>query len=354
MNDPLSPAIELTSRLVAISSVTGDHAGQAAVQDACVDYLSRHDLEVSGSRDARPWTLVRTRKNPAVLFVCHTDTVPVGDVNDWGRDPHSGVVRGDTIHGRGSVDMKGGLAAAVTTLADAAARGLGVGLLMTADEEIGGVGAAEIAESTILGFTPELVIVPEATDNIYSRGHRGAAWFDVVAHGRSAHGSTPEAGINAITLLSDRVISRLDQAPLSRDEYLGSDTINLGMISGGQAPNIVPDRAELTLDCRTVNGGAALKAWLDSLGPQFRVNQRFDLPSLNTRTVPEVMEQFPASGPATYFTDAAVIQVLVSGAPTIIWGPGHPDQMHTVDELMHIDSLEQALRNYRTVVAALG
>ena len=354
MTELLSATIELTSRLVAIPSVTGDHHGQAAVQDTCLNYLSRHDLEVTTSREGRPWSLVRTPKEPALLFVCHTDTVPVGEVNDWTRNPHSGVADGDVIHGRGSVDMKGGLAAAVTTLADAAARDLGVALLMTADEEIGGVGAAEVASSLSLGFTPQLVVVPEATDNVYSRGHRGAAWFDVTAHGRSAHGSTPAAGINAITLLSEKVISRLGTAPLSEDEYLGSDTINLGMISGGQAPNIVPDHAELTLDCRTVNGGGALRAWLDTLGPELSVHQRFDLPSLNTETVPGVLEQFPASGPATYFTDAAVIQELVGGAPTIIWGPGHPDQMHTVDEVMHVDSLAQALRNFRTVVEALG
>ncbi len=354
MTDLLSPTIDLTSRLVAISSVTGDYHGQAAVQDVCVNYLSRRELEVTSSREGRPWTLIRTQKDPGVLFVCHTDTVPVGDVNDWTRDPHSGLVGEGVIHGRGSVDMKGGLAAAVSVLADAATRGLGVGLLLTADEEIGGVGAAEIAGNFTLGFTPRLVVVPEATDNVYSRGHRGAAWFDVTAHGRSAHGSTPAAGVNAITLLSEKVISRLDQAPLAEDGYLGSDTINLGMISGGQAPNIVPDHAELTLDCRTVNGGAALREWLDALGPEFSVHQRFDLPSLNTETVPGVMEQFPVSGPATYFTDAAVIQDLVGGAPTVIWGPGRPDQMHTVDEVMHIDSLERALRNFRTVVDALG
>ena len=350
----LTRTIELTARLVALPSVSGDYTGQAAVQDTCVHHLSDLDLDVTTSREGRPWTLIRTRTEPGVLFVCHTDTVPVGEPGDWERDPHSGAVADGTIHGRGSVDMKGGLAAAVTTLADAASRGLGVALLMTADEEIGGVGAGEIDKEHSLDFTPSLVIVPEATDNIYSRGHRGAAWFTVAAHGRSAHGSTPQAGVNAIRLLADKLIAQLDDAPLAHDPYLGTDTINLGMITGGQAPNIVPDHAELTLDCRTVAGGTQLRGWLESLGPELSVRQRFDLPSLKTETVPAVMEQFEASGPATYFTDAARIQDLVHGAPTIIWGPGHPDQMHTVDELMHIDALEQSLRNFRIVVEALG
>lgn len=343
--------MDLLRELIRIPSISRDHDGQRRVQDACLAALP--ELEVQRSSNGLPWTFVSTSPAPAVLFVCHTDTVPVS--GDWSGDPFSGeLIDGRLIHGRGSVDMKGGLAAAVDAVASAAREGLSAGLLMTSDEEIGALGATQAAAELSLGGEPSLVVVPEATDNKFSRGHRGVAWFKVHAHGRSAHASTPSKGVNAIFLLSAEVISRLDSLPANTDPYLGTDTINLGAIKGGQAPNMVPDHAELSLDLRTVAGTAQIREWLDGLGDEFSVEKLVDLSPLRTDAVPPVMSEFEDLGPLPYCTDGSVLSPLIGDAPVVIWGPGGGDQMHTVDEVLSVESYEQAVANFRRVVEELG
>lgn len=350
--------VTLTQELVRLPSPTGDYPGQTAVQDACLAALDAvvEKLEINRMPEGRPWTLATVQgQEPTVLFVCHTDTVPTGPASDWARDPHSGdIVDAAYIHGRGSVDMKGGLAAALAALHHAALHDLGAGVLMTSDEEIGGLGAEQFAAEFGDRLRPQLVVLPEATENTYSRGHRGASWFSVTAHGRAAHGSTPSAGVNAIRLLSDKVISALDTIPVEADEYLGLDSINLGTINGGAAPNMVPARASLTLDCRTVASGRDIRAWLESLPVAFTTEEILNRPPLEARAVPAAMDQFDDVGPVPYFTDGAMVQHVVGQAPLVVWGPGEKDQMHTVDERMLITSLDTAVANYCAVIDALG
>lgn len=343
--------MDLLRELIRTPSISRDHDGQRRVQESCLDALP--GLEVQRSTDGLPWALVSTTPAPAVLFVCHTDTVPVS--GDWSRDPFSGeLIDGRLIHGRGSVDMKGGLAVAVNAVAFAAREGLSAGLLMTSDEEIGALGATQAAAELSLAQPPALVVVPEATDNKFSRGHRGVAWFRIHAHGRSAHASTPSEGVNAISLLSEHVISRLETLPTNTDPYLGTDTVNLGAINGGQAPNMVPDHAELTLDLRTVAGTAGIQEWLDGLPGEFSVDQLVELAPLRTDAVPPIMAEFEDLGPLPYCTDGSVLTPLIGDAPVVIWGPGGGGQMHTVDEVLSVASYEQAVANFRRVVAELG
>lgn len=352
--DP-TDSLSLVSRLVRIQSVSGDLAGQRAVQEAVLEYVGG-GVDVVRSTHGRPWTYVSTTTQPAVLFVCHTDTVPVGDVAAWSHPPFSGelIDAHQLLHGRGSVDMKGGLAAAAHTLKLAAAEGLGAALLMTGDEEIGLLGAMQAVAELEVPLAPRLVVIPEATGNRFYRGHRGGSWFTVTARGRSAHSSTPHEGINAIQLLSDHVISKLHEIPLATDDYLGVDTINLGTIQGGHAPNMVPDHAKLVLDCRTVAGDAAIREWLGRLSSEFTVTQTVDLPPLLPRAVPTVMEDFTDLGPAPYLSDGSIVQDTVGDAPVVIWGPGGEDQMHTVDESLSVASFETALANYRRVARELA
>lgn len=366
---PALDHVALTQELVRIPSLTGDYPGQSAVQDACLEALAdagiAHRIEITRMSDGRPWTLATVRGHkPVVLFVCHTDTVPIGDEASWSRDPFSGELiepphdrgsaRGTCIYGRGSVDMKGGLAAAVAALACAADRDLGAGLLMTSDEEIGGLGAEQFATEYATTLSPSLVVLPEATGNTYARGHRGASWFEVSAHGQSAHGSTPEKGVNAISLLSEHLISHLAEVPRNRHDYLGIDTINLGMIHGGAAPNMVPDHAELSLDCRTVAGGARIAGWLSGLPASLSARETLSRPPLEAREAPAALDGFEDRGPVPYFTDGAMIQHIVSGAPIVVWGPGDDDQMHTVDERMLVSSLDEAVSNYCGAIEALN
>ncbi|WP_409179290.1 M20 family metallopeptidase [Amycolatopsis sp. VS8301801F10] len=345
-------ALELLRDLVRQDTTSGDNAAQAAAQELAVSYATATaGVRVrQRSSSGRPWVLLGTGSGDGPLFVCHIDTVPVGSPELWERAPFSADADEKFLHGRGSVDMKGGLVAAVEALRNAAEAGADAQVLLTSDEEIGCRGATEAATS--LELTPRIVVVPEATRNRVSLGHRGATWLRLAAAGKAAHGSTPQLGRNAIQLLADRALGALGSLPLSTEDYLGPETVNVGTFEGGTATNIVPASAVLTLDIRTVDGGAPGIAWASSLDPAISAEVELDLPAVRTPRVPELLGAHPAAPAATYFTDASALAGSVAEAPVVIWGPGDPREMHAANEKLELESWREALRNYRELVLA--
>lgn len=331
-------------------TTSGDSAAQAAAQERAVSYATAAAgvRVLQRSTTGRPWALLGTGSADGALFVCHIDTVPVGSRDLWERAPFSADVDDEFLYGRGSVDMKGGLVAALAALRNAAEAGAAAQVLITSDEEIGCRGAAEASAS--LELTPRIVVVPEATQNRVSLGHRGATWLRLAAAGKAAHGSTPHLGRNAIQLLADRALGALDSLPLSTEDYLGEETVNVGTFEGGTATNIVPASAVLTLDVRTVDGGAPVIAWASSLDPAISAEVDLDLPAVRTPTLPDALSGQATAPAATYFTDASALAGSVAGAPIVIWGPGDPRQMHAANEKLELESWRQALRNYRELV----
>lgn len=344
-------ALTVLRELVERDTTSGRLEAQAEAQEVAAAYaLAVPEVRIAArSKDGRPWMLLETGSDAGVMFVCHVDTVPTGDNAQWSRDPFSAEVADGDLHGRGTVDMKGGLVAALHALRHAAGIGASASVLMTSDEEIGCRGAAESAESLMM--SPRLVIVPEATNNTVSLGHRGATWLRLTSHGRAAHGSAPHRGVNAIRLLSSRAIAELDSLPLAQEDYLGEETVNLGTIAGGTATNIVPDSANLTLDVRTVRGGSAAIGWAKGLDPRIDVDVELDLPAVRTESVPTELSDWELAPAATYFTDASALAGVLGDAPVVIWGPGDPKQMHAVDEHLDLESWSRALSDYVSVVS---
>jgi len=286
------------------------------------------------------------------LFACHTDTVPVGDVRAWSRDPHEGGIDENHLYGRGSVDMKGGMAAATVALIRAASQGAGGHLLLTADEEIGSLGAQRTGEALgILDLTG--IIIPEATNLRVRYSHRGACWLRVISHGRAAHGSTPERGKNAVLRLAAALGPALATAPLRSDETLGIETASIGTFQGGSATNIVPDSATATLDQRTVSDSAPLlEHWRAAEGID-EVETILDLAALHTDPDAPFVTSLPVPvdpAPVTYFTDGSVLQGFCPDVPIVIWGPGDPAQMHSVDERLELRQLTEAAALYEQVL----
>ncbi|WP_275295672.1 M20/M25/M40 family metallo-hydrolase [Amycolatopsis sp. La24] len=343
-------ALDLLRDLVRQDTTSGSNAAQAAAQELATSYATA----IAGVRvlqrstTGRPWVLLGTGSGSGPLFVCHIDTVPVGSPDLWDRTPFSADTDEKYLHGRGSVDMKGGLVAALEALRTAAEAGADAQVLITSDEEIGCRGAAEAASS--LELTPQIVVVPEATQNRVSLGHRGATWLRLAASGKAAHGSTPHLGRNAIQLLADRALGALDSFPLSTEDYLGKETVNVGTFEGGTATNIVPAAAVLTLDVRTVDGGAPAIAWASSLDPAISTEVDLDLPAVRTPRLPDALSDQVTAPAATYFTDASALAGSVAGAPIVIWGPGDPREMHAANEKLELDSWQEALRNYQELV----
>jgi succinyl-diaminopimelate desuccinylase len=358
MANPVPDVVGLLRELVGRVTVSGDAAAQRDALGMVTDFLRERapHLAVTEGRDPdQPWTLLRTPTDPGrpqLLLACHIDTVPVPDAGDWARDPFGADLEEGRVWGRGGSDMKAGLVAAAAALATADPE-TPVALLLTSDEEIGSKGAAEAA-SAVAEQRIGAVIVPEATGNQVVLGHKGALWLAVRTAGRAAHGSTPERGHNAVLDLATLLARAGGEIPLRTDEFLGTETWNPGVVSGGTVPNVVPDRAEVVVDLRTVaDGGPLLRWWRDQ--PEVDdVEVRVDLPPVGTPADDPWVATLPGPvlpKPATYFTDASVLVGVVRGAPIVVWGPGTPAVMHARDEYVELAELEQAAGAFADAIA---
>ena len=358
---PAVDVVDLVRELVRRTTVSADAVAQRDALGMVTEVLRERapHLEATAGRDPdQPWTLLRTPTDPArpqLLLACHVDTVPVPDAGAWGRDPFGAELEEGRVWGRGGSDMKAGLVASVAALA-AADPQTPVALLLTSDEEIGSKGAIAAADA-VAGQRIGAVIVPEATGNQIVLGHRGALWLAVRTVGRAAHGSTPERGHNAVLDLAALLARAGGSLPLRTDPFLGTETWNPGVVSGGTVPNVVPDRAEVVVDMRTVADGGPLLRWWQEQPEVADVEVRVDLPPIGTSADDAWVRGLPAPvlpTPATYFTDASVLGAAVHGAPVVVWGPGTPAVMHAVDEYVEVAELEQAAAVFTDVLRRWG
>lgn len=295
----------------------------------------------------------------------HLDTVPAGSV-PWTHGALSGDIADGMLHGRGAVDMKGGVAALVTALADHAARrsgGPGAVLVLTADEETGCNGARHLAAARDLPRGGPLLIA-EPTDLRIAHGHKGVLWLRASARGRSAHGSRPDLGKNAIVPLA-RFVADLDEhgLPGSHPE-MGQVTVNIGTFHGGTKVNLVPDAASAEIDIRLVAGvgsGRLLEMVAARAGAGIDIQVVRDLPAVYSSAdgpfasqVSDRCEMVLGASvhrpPLSYFTDASVLADVLGASEIVLLGPGDPDQAHTVDEHCPVYQIEAAADLYREII----
>jgi succinyl-diaminopimelate desuccinylase len=296
---------------------------------------------------------------PALCLTGHLDTVPLGSLR-WDRDPFAGDIDGDRLYGRGSSDMKGGTAAIVVAAERVAALGrgrAGLELVLCAGEETGSEGAVALAAATGALGRAGAVLVAEPTTNHPCVAHKGVVWLEAVAEGRTAHGSMPHLGDNAVYKLA-RAITRLEaegaRFGVAAHDLLGEPTLNVGTVSGGLNINSVPDRAAAGLDVRTIPGLSA-HAVRDHLaavaGDEVRIETLLALDPIDTDPandwvvdVFEVMEPLIGEAPEprglAYFTDAAALVPAYGRPPAIICGPGDAAQAHRTDESCSVVALE--------------
>ena len=183
----------------------------------------------------------------------------------------------ESIHGRGSCDAKGLAAAMVAAAERLAGRGeRRIGLLFLVGEENGSDGARAAGELEPRG---RFLINGEPTENRLSIGQKGSLRVDLTATGRAAHSAYPDEGVSAIAALLD-TIERIRRMPLPTDPLLGQSTLNLGLIDGGVAPNVIPPSASAQLLIRTVEptGSTEERRFARSWLPASRVDFRVELP----------------------------------------------------------------------------
>jgi succinyl-diaminopimelate desuccinylase len=361
-----SEVVELTRELVRTETINppGDEARAAGILgerlEAAGLEVVAHELDGAATRTSLVARWPGRGDAPALCLTGHLDTVPLGG-SDWARDPLGGEVDGDRLHGRGASDMKGGVAAIVVAAERLAALGrgrAGLELVLCAGEETGCDGALALARSgNALGDAGAL-LVAEPTTNYPCVAHKGVVWLDALAEGRTAHGSMPHLGDNAIHKLA-RAIVRLEDFAFDADAHplLGAPTLNVGTVSGGLNINSVPDRARAGLDVRTVpglDGDAVVAQVAAAAGDEVRIEPRLALDPVDTdpdddwvREVFEVMA--PLVGESgieprglAYFTDACALVPAYGTPPAIVCGPGDADQAHRTDESCSVATLEAA------------
>ena len=359
--------IDLTQKLVRF-----DTRNPPGTEAACAGFLgdllseAGFDVQSHAFAEGRTNLIARGGGEPQRAPLClsgHLDTVPLGET-PWTRDPLAGVVAGDRLYGRGASDMKSGVAAMV-----AAACAVGprpdVCLVLTAGEENGCEGARFLAEAGLLPERLGALVVGEPTANAPLVGHKGVLWLEIEVAGRTAHGSAPELGDNAVYKAA-RLIRRLEEwtFPNAPHPYLGAPTLNVGMIRGGLNINSVPDRAVISLDIRTVPGvrHAAVREALAGLSDDpigIRTLAEMDcvasdpahgwIKSVFTVVAGQTGEQ-PSPQGAAYFTDAAALSTACGGPPTVILGPGEPAQAHQTDEFVRLPRITEAERIYTEII----
>src|SRR6195952_1191117 len=252
--------VELSRELIAFNTI--NPPGQEL---RCIEYLE-NILRAAGL-DTLVHTFAPGRANliakiggsdagPPLCFTGHVDTVPLGNAK-WSVDPFAAEIIDGKMYGRGSSDMKCGVAAfvaAVGGMAEELRDTNGCVLVITANEEIGCEGAVHLARSGKLGRAGAIVVA-EPTSNAAIVGHKGALWIRAVLSGVTAHGSMPHLGVNA-AYKAARALMVLEkfQFNIAPHPHLGSPTLNVGTVSSGMNVNSVPDRAEIGIDIRSVPG----------------------------------------------------------------------------------------------------
>ncbi len=369
MKQPIDP-IALAQQLVRFDTV--NPPGQ---EEACARHLGAI-LEGAGFRTSyyplapgRPNLVARIggdADKPALCLTGHTDTVPLG-AQDWSFDPFCGEVSGGKLLGRGSSDMKAGVAAivaAAVALADRLDGTPGVELVITADEETGTNGARMLADERLLGRAGAIVVA-EPTANALWLGHKGVLRFEALARGVTAHSSMPEEGRNAIYMAS-RAIDALRRFDFGVPPHpvLGGPTLNVGWINGGMNVNSVPDRAAFGVDIRLIPEMdiPALKAGLrEAVGPDLEVTFGTEAGAIWSEPddpwiadlrgmMADASGHPPPPGGAPYFTDGSALRVGYGGPPTIILGPGEPRMAHQTDEFCHVARIEEAAELYTGII----
>ena len=363
-------AIELTRKLIALESMNPG-GNEFACATFLGELLADGGFEVTYHEFAPKRTSVVARRNvaphtPSLCFAGHIDTVPLGS-NEWNFDPFAGDIVNGRLYGRGSTDMKSGIASFVSaSLAMAGDIERGLLLIMAAGEETGCEGSRPLGETLRHELCVGAMVVAEPTYNRPKVGHRGALWMRMRSTGKTAHGSMPEHGINALYKAA-RAVSRLEDFDfnIARHPHLGGNSLSVGNLHAGQNVNSVPDAAQLEVDVRTIPGvdHARVRATLGQyLGDDIASIDPFvDLDSVwtdpNHPWVSRVfdlcaplMDEPPAIEALPFFTDAAVLKPAFDDAPTIILGPGDTHMAHQTDEYCVVDRIPVAVEMFQTLI----
>ncbi len=375
----MSEVAELAARLVVIESINPDvvvgGSGEGAIARFVAEWCERADLETSVEEVApgRPNVVAVAHGlggGRSLMLNAHMDTVGVAGMTD----PFVPRLEDGRLHGRGSYDMKGSLAACMLAAAEAKRRGLRGDVILTAvaDEEYASGGTEAVA----VDLRADAAIVSEPTEMQIAVAHRGFVHLEIETRGRAAHGSRPHLGIDAIAKMGrilvgiEELDGRLRSNPTHR--LVGSGSVHASLIEGGQEFSSYPARCVLQAERRTVPGEtvALVEGEVDEIvihagagDPDFSAEVRL----LGSREPFEVAEDEaivqtvrrhataalgaePDIVGVPYWADSALLAA--AGIPAVLFGP-RGEGAHAEVEWVEIDDLERCIEIYVGVAAEL-
>ena len=386
MESPSAPSprcLELTRALVNIDTVSS--RSNLALIEFVRDLLARSGVKCrltydDDRRKANLFATLGDGKPAGVILSGHTDTVP-WDGQDWSFDPLSGRIEAGRLYGRGSADMKGFIAAALTHADAFLASGapFAVHLALSYDEEVGCFGVRRLlADMQQAGVAPLACVVGEPTSMIPAVAHKGVYRYRCSVRGKEAHSSLTPHSVNAIEMAARVVVKLRDMAEaLERDEprFSGFDvpfsTSSVGQFHGGIADNVVPRDAEFRYEFRNLptTDAARLQAeivayarelerTMRQVAPEsgFRFETLCEVPSFQSSEEHPVtrLAQRLAAEPRTalvaFGTEAGLFQG--AGIPTVVCGPGSIQQAHQPDEYVSLEQLARCESFMRALAAS--
>ena len=357
--------VAIAQLLVATPSVnpvlTPGGAGEARIAEVAADLLQAWGLrpEIVDVAPGRKNVMAQLEgEGPRLLLNGHLDTVGIEGMT---VAPFGAVIEEGRLTGRGSCDMKGGVAALLAATARLAAEGPrpNVIVALTADEEHASVGMASYVRG---GPSADLAVVCEPTSLKVMPAHKGFVWLRAAFRGRAAHGSRPDVGVDAIRhaalylVALDAYSGELESRP--PHPLLRHGSFHAGTIEGGTAESVYPDRCELLLERRTMPGespetvvqefesvldevrarypsvDASLEMTLERPGTEVSEDSRLVqglLGAGEAHGVPRVVEGMTAWVDAAFLNEA--------GIPAVCYGPGAIEQAHTKDEWIRIEEI---------------
>ena len=328
---------ELTRALVDIESITPN---EEKVGLYLLDYLQPLAAEFSGTMermDVEPgrFNVFVRFGEPTVTFSTHMDTVP----------PFFPSREDDErIWGRGACDTKGIIASMIFAVRKLLAEGTrNLGLLFVVGEERNSAGAHHARTQ---GRGSRFLINGEPTENKLAVGSKGALRFEVVATGKMAHSAYPELGDSAIHKLLD-TLNLARAIPMPVDDLLGVTTLNIGLISGGRAPNVIADHAQAELMFRLVSDAEPLRQAVRALEqPGMRLNEVLEIPAVRLGTLPNFETTV-----VSYTTDIPAFGG-AWGQPFLL-GPGSIFVAHTLEEYIPKREILEAIQLYASLAKQL-
>ncbi len=315
-------------------------------------------------------TIPGKNKDKAIGFFGHIDTVTAGNESDWKYPPFSGTIEGHYMYGRGTADMKGGVAAMILTALYFIENNIvpqqALIFGFTADEETDGLGILAMTKSEKLKNLCEVVISEPSREQL-GLAEKGALWLKIIANGKLAHGSMPNMGINAVENLIELIDRIRKKLNFREDHYLlGRATISLTKMSGGIMSNVIPEQAEATLDIRTtpdIDHKDILESCRDLVevmknevpGLGFTISVENNRPAIETSVdkplIVKMQKIMKSLGMNTeerglhFYTDGSQL-IPEYNVPFVILGPGDDSNAHQRDENIEVESVRRIAEVY--------